>query len=601
MKRKKLLNLYIDLPIRFKILIWFIPLLLITIVITGGYSYYTAKKQVLEKINLSQLEFTNQISNQLDYISGDAIDFTNYLFLLSSVQQFLNPIPEEDSISRHQQINELVSRLLVNQRNIQSLVLYSFNEEVPPLAVNQTGITSAMPFNKFKETTHYQLAVEQQGKPSWTLLKGKENVFEGDRRNKIIITKVIKNSYTLKDIGMIIIGISEQTLRNKFTNGLNNDAQLFIVNKNSQVVTSTDDNWIGKTIDDTPYFKVYSDRTIELKNDQLLFAKSSSEYGWDVLLVQPRNELLKELDKIKVLTLLVTAFCFVVGVWISWFISSIITKPLKKLTKSMLMVKIGDFNQKVNLHGKDEVGELGNVYDLMVQQIKKLINDVYHSQLRQKEAELKFLQAQIHPHFLYNTLDTIFWMAQKKNETAIANMIHSLSQFFRLSLSDGKDFVPIKNELLLVENYLTLQKKRFTNKFSYEINASDDVKDFLIPKLLIQPLIENALIHGIELLEDNGFIYIHIFQEKDQLLINVVDNGCGIETDKLKKINSYLQSNQLKESTLSSNNRPGYALLNIMERLKITFGNQANMTIESEYGLGTKIKMTLPLSSINKI
>ncbi|MCT2537073.1 sensor histidine kinase [Aquibacillus koreensis] len=598
MKQTKLLNKYLDLPIRFKILLWFIPLLLATIAITGWYSYYTAKNQVLDKINLAQQEYTNQISNQLDFISNDALDFTNYLFLLSSVQQFLNPITQEDSLYRRQQINEIVSSLLVNQRDIQSLVLYGYNEEVPPLAINQTGLTSTMPFSKFKETQHYQLAIEQKGKPSWTLLTGNEDLFEGDHGTKIILTRVIKNSYTLDDLGVIIIGINEKTLRRKYTEGLSNNGQMFIVNKDNKVITSTDPIWIDKDIDQVPYIHRTATNAISLTNNNWMIAQSEAQNGWKVILGQPRKELLEELNTIKIWTFLLSAICSVIGVWFSWYVASIITKPLHKLTKSMYKVQEGDFNQRVEFRGKDEVGELGKGYDMMVQRISRLIDDVYRSRLSQKEAELKSLQAQINPHFLYNTLDTMFWMAQKKDDKDIADMIYSLSQIFRLSLSDGKEFVTIGNELSLIENYLTLQKSRFFHKFEFEIQASEAVQDIYIPKLLIQPLVENAVIHGIESLDEDGFIYIHVIRESNNLLIHVMDNGNGIPKEKLHHLNEYLQTENLDENTnFNPENRPGYAIMNIIERLKIKYGNRADMVIDSDPGVGTKVKIRIPLST----
>ncbi|QDP39824.1 sensor histidine kinase [Radiobacillus deserti] len=598
MKKRRILTSYLDLPVRFKILLWFIPLLLITVAITGWYSYYTAKNQVLEKINRAQLEYTNQISNQLDYITTDAVDFTNYLFLLSSVQQFLNPITEDDSISRRKQINEIVSSLLVNQRDFQSLVLYGFNEEVPPLAINQTGVTSAMPFSAFQQTEHYKRAIEQAGNPSWTLLMNDAPLFEGDNRTKIILTRVIKNSYTLKDLGIVVIGVNEETLRRKYTNGLSNNAQLFIVHEDNKVITSTDSKWIGAHIADIPYFTEKANNSISVSSNKWMLASSKSENDWNVLLLQPRNELLTELNTIKIWTLLVTALCFFMGVWFSWYVSSVITKPLKKLTKSIYQLQKGDFTQQVSFRGKDEVGELGRGYDVMVQQIKRLIDDVFRTQLSRKEAELKTLQAQIHPHFLYNTLDTIFWKAQQKNQRDIADLIYSLSQFFRLSLSDGKEFVTVGHELLLIENYLIIQKNRFTNKFTYEIQANEETKAIPIPKLLIQPLVENAVLHGLEGIEDNGFIYIQIAQEEHFLNIEVVDNGIGIELHKLNRINEYLQETDFESIEVHrEQDRPGYALVNIMERLRMKYGQQANMRIESDYGIGTKVRIHIPLKS----
>lgn len=601
---KKAKSIYIDFPIRIKILVWFIPVLLITVSIIGGYSYYTAKNQVLKKTNLAQMEITKQISHQLDYISNSAIDFSNYLFLLTSVQQYLNPLLQDDTISRRGQISDIVSSLIVNNRDMQSLILYGFNEEIPTLAINKTGVTGTMPFEQFKKTAYYKMALEQKGRPAWALLKGGEALFEGDKQTQIILTKVIKNSNTLNDFGILVIGISEKNLRDQYTKGLNDDAQIFILNENDVIMTSTNTEWIGQTINDIPVLQERSHQSnpIHLASNEWLLSQSDSDLGWKVLLLQPRKELLKELQTIKGLTFVVALICFILSVWISWHISLFITKPLKKLTTSMQQLQKGDFSQRVEFHGKDEIGALGRGYDLMVQQTNQLIDDVYRSSLRQKEAELKSLQAQIHPHFLYNTLDTIFWMAQKKEDKEIANIIYSLSQFFRLSLNDGRDFVTVNNELLLVKNYLNIQKKRFPNKFTFEINANVNMMDYLIPKLLIQPLVENSIIHGIESIEENGHIYIHTFRQNNNLVIHVTDNGCGIPPDKLKTIKTYMQEMKLENNILNDEkNHFGYALVNIIERLKISYGNAATIDIDSIEDFGTKIIVTLPLQKeLNK-
>lgn len=544
------------------------------------------------------MEITDQISYQLDYISNNLIDFSNYLFLLSSVQQYLNPTTQDDTYSRRSQTKEIASSLMVNNRDMQSLILYGFNKDIPSLAVNKTGVTSTMPFEEFQKTNHYRLAVALRGKPSWTLLKGDERVFIGESRTQIILTKVLKNSNTLNDLGILIIGINEETLRNRYTKGLSDSAEIFILDENDIVISSNNTQWIGNTINHIPILQesTYENNAITLTNNDWLLSQSNSNLGWKVLLIQPRKELLKELQTIKGLTFIVALLCFALSLWVSWYLSLFITKPLKKLTVSMEKLQEGDFSQKVEFHGKDEIGALGRGYDLMVQQTNQLIDDVYRSSLRQKEAELKSLQAQIHPHFLYNTLDTIFWMAQKKNEKDIANIIYSLSQFFRLSLSDGKDLVTVNNELLLVKNYLNIQKERFPNKFSFEIDVDDDITNYLIPKLLIQPLVENSIIHGIESIEENGFIYIRAFKQEKNLVINVTDNGYGIPFDQLEQIKQYLQSIKSENNILDEQaNRPGYALVNIIERLRINYDKTATIDIESKVEFGTKVKITIPI------
>lgn len=224
----------------------------------------------------------------------------------------------------------------------------------------------------------------------------------------------------------------------------------------------------------------------------------------------------------------------------------------------------------------------------MVQRIKSLINDVYASKLKQQEAELKTLQAQIRPHFLYNTLNTICWEAEKKGDKEIADMVYSLSQVFRLSLNDGRDTFTLEQEVELVKNYLFLQKNRFRERFEFEITLDESIKDFTVPKLLLQPLAENAVIHGIEPLAGSGLISIRAFRKDRTIVLEVQDNGVGITPERLQELHQRLARGSSISEEEENAGRSGFALSNVQERLALFFAG-ASLQIESVEGAGTRI------------
>jgi two-component system sensor histidine kinase YesM len=279
------------------------------------------------------------------------------------------------------------------------------------------------------------------------------------------------------------------------------------------VLSASNPEWREKTAAELPFLEgseafLKGGQPAHLSSEQWVMSHATSDItGWHVLVIQERNELLKELNQISLLTFWVMAACFLISVLIAWMASSFLTKPLKHLLRSMRKLQTGDFS------GRDEIGRLGEGYNNMVVKIKELIDEVYTMRLKRRETELKTLQAQIHPHFLYNTLDTICWTAQQRGQKDIADLVYALSNLFRLSLSEGKDFITLEEELELVRSYFYLQQNRFKQRLSFEIDVSPALYGRKVSKLLLQPLVENAVFHGIEPLEGQGFIQITVQSE----------------------------------------------------------------------------------------
>ncbi|OBZ09756.1 hypothetical protein A8L34_21005 [Bacillus sp. FJAT-27264] len=590
----RLVSRYRHLPLQFKLLLWFVPLLLVTIFAMGWNSYRISSQQVVEKMRQSQDHLTKKTTEQIDEMVKGMVSFSNTMFLDEGVQRLLNASTE----AQHDRnsVFKTVTNLMIASNSIQSLILYTLQDQAAePFATNQAGLTTAMKFSDFVHTSYYAEAVAAAGSPTFGLTRPSDGIFVGDHYHKIVLSRIIKNVYTLQPAGLAVIGVDAGKIGSQYLDNSKDDVDMFVIDRQGMVITASNRGWIGKKDIELPYF-VDSNSALTVKerldqavgHDQWIVSHLQSEMtGWYVVVVHSKRQLVKELGQISQVTFTIACLCLIMSLLVTWFAAAAITKPLKKLSRSMRRLQTGDFSQRVFFEGNDEIGLLGHGYNLMVQRIKSLINDVYASTLKQREAELKTLQAQIRPHFLYNTLNTICWEAEKKGDKEIADMVYSLSQVFRLSLNDGRDTFTLEQEMELVTNYLFLQKNRFRDRFQFEIFLDDSLKDFIVPKLLLQPLAENAVIHGIEPLSGSGLIAIRAYRNDRMIVLEVQDNGVGISPEGLKELRQRLELRKpLAEPETGI--RTGFALANVQERLELFFtGTQ--LGIESIEGMGTRI------------
>ena len=289
------------------------------------------------------------------------------------------------------------------------------------------------------------------------------------------------------------------------------------------------------------------------------------------------SDIIESVSLILILALCITILC-------SWYISNKISNPVTQLEKSMKKVTSGNFDTRIRINsGVSEVVAFTESFNQMVSKIQELIkqNQIEH-ELKRK-MELEALQSQINPHFLYNTLDSIVWMAESKHNDEVILMVNALAGLFRISISGGKRIITLKDELKHAEHYMLIQKNRYTDKFIYETDIQEDTLDLLVPKLMLQPLLENALYHGIQYLMDMGYIRVEAKRVDENLYIRVSDNGIGMSAEKVQNI--------FNEKTKTWH---GVGVNNVNERIKILFGEEYGITFESEIEKGTTVIIKLP-------
>ena len=282
------------------------------------------------------------------------------------------------------------------------------------------------------------------------------------------------------------------------------------------------------------------------------------------------------------LTLIVIA----VGGFTFWYISRSLMNPIEKLLTMSNKISEGDFSSRVELSSSDEFNDLATGMNTMSEKIELLLEKSIREQKQLQMMEHKVLQAQITPHFLYNTLDAIIWAAEAERRPEVIALVSSLSSFFRISLSHGIDFIPISHEIEHVRNYLVIQQIRYSDVLSYEINVDEDIPDKKILKLLLQPLVENSLYHGIKNTRERGKIIVSIQKEGGKIRFTVSDNGIGMTEETLEK---------LKRDINEESGEKGYGLFNVNKRLKLYYNLHEGIEIKSEYRKGTEVSFLLEI------
>ncbi len=257
-----------------------------------------------------------------------------------------------------------------------------------------------------------------------------------------------------------------------------------------------------------------------------------------------------------------------------------ITGRLKLLKEQMLRIQEGNICKMEEGPSRDEIGQLIGNYNVMVDQVEALLREQYILGQEKVEAELKALQSQINPHFLYNTLDMINWMSQKKESENIRSVVQAMSRFYRLTLSKGRDIVSIRDEVEMCEAYMEIQKRRYRGRICYEVEVDGDILDCLIPKITLQPFLENAIIHGInEKADGRGMVILNGWMEDGRITLSVTDDGEGMTQEDKKK----------------SHQGSHYGLSNIEHRLELFFGESIPVQVESSPGIGTCVIINIPV------
>lgn len=496
---------------------------------------------------------------------------------------------EYNQLLMDRKLDDFIESLYGYKFYISSILVYSENGK-------RYARGSTLSTDTIKKNSWYDEIIQKKGNK--LVIGTHSNVGQGDASeinsyNVISIARAIMEDS--KVLGFVMIDFRYDIVKKIFSTNIPYESMLFVIDKDGNFVYHPDMKILNKNIKDTEYRnlvfqqgKKEGNYTQEINGEDFYIVYYKSNYtDWTTVGVISKKNLGRDSVKTMNNAILISILSLIFVVIISLMISGTITRNIFKLRNAMQHVAKGNFDIDVHIHSSDEIEELSNGFKYMTGEIKNLLDNIKKKEKQKRSAELKAYQAQINPHFLYNTLNTVRWLANAQKADNIGNLVTSLIQLLHTSISKGDELISIREEIEYVRDYINIQEYRYCDKFKVHFMIEEEILNSMIPKFTLQPIIENALIHGIEPKDGQGLIVVKGQKEDDRVKITVRDNGVGIAEDKLKSM--FEQERNTNGARFSS-----IGIINVQERIRLFFGEQYGLSVESSPGLFTAVTITFP-------
>ncbi|WHY68100.1 sensor histidine kinase [Neobacillus sp. SuZ13] len=572
----KLMRL-IDSPIKRKIILLALFSALIPLLVIGPFTFIYFNKVIENKVSSTIDNFLTIVDWNINAFGSNVENLSNDIFLSDEIQDYLTYKKTDAKLYRLEtsSLENLNNITVVNNPYINAI--YVGNENHGFLKVNrgEQNLKNDI-YQTIKRSNIYPRLLHSEWQGEW--LNGSNLKLVKGANQSLLYGRNIRDLGTKEQMGLVLIDLDPAYFDNMFNNSnppgdiliLDGDKILFSSNhsfSSSQVAKIIQgrekSGTIKKVMNGTQYFFNYH---------------TNKKTNWDVVSIIPYENIVREVNQLRLVTISLLVMALMFSLIIALFITRRITNQLSLLR--MVTEKMGKRETVVGIHfnNEDELGEIGNQIVHLYNWNNDLTKRLYKSQIKEKEAELLALQSHINPHFLYNTLNTIYWMAEKVKAKQIAKIAINLSKIFRLTLNDGSHITSVKNEMDQVKSYMDIQNIRFDHKIHYTFTIEPEIMEESIIKLLLQPIVENAVYHGLEH-QESGTIMIAGTKVEAGLLFIIRDTGKGFDMNEVDI------------------NKKGYALKNINERLKLYYGKEYGLKIESEIGKGTTVYLKVGLKN----
>lgn len=403
------------------------------------------------------------------------------------------------------------------------------------------------------------------------------------------LAKAVQDPETGEVLGVILLDIRHDIIQSSI-NGvtIGEKGFVFVMDQEDNIVYTPVNGIVYRV--NPKWVKAMEPMSVQIQGGSYQIRSELSPYtGWRTVGVFSMDEVMSSVNTIVYILFTCVIISLVLVVIVSFKFSRTLTNPIFKLKRLMKQAESGDLTVRFNFQHNDEIGELGQSFNHMIARIDQLIQMVYVEQENKRTAEMKSLQEQIKPHFLYNTLDTISWMARDYDAEDIVRLVDALTNMFRIGLSHGKDIITVKEEITHVSNYLYIQKIRYKDKLNYVIHVDESLYAIEVPKLILQPLVENAIYHGVKAKRGGGTITITGVPEGENLVFTVQDDGAGMLQEKVEELNRRMSERSVLDEKKS------FGLFYIRERIQLCYGTGYGVHVESALGEGTRVTITLPL------
>lgn len=574
-----------------KVIVVILIVCLIPTVSTSFFFYYAASNIIKENVRESSLQIARQAADSLNYIFSTGSDMSNLIYSNERIQEIVKQNSNENlPISEFEANHEYITSFLNSSIYSSSFVriIYVLKDEgvsygsgtFSPYKLSQVNL---------KELSWVKESVQKDGELVWQGLQYDKFTGAGENTELVLsISRVMKDfNNKLDNIAYIQVCLDGNAILDKINQlKLGKTGRFFVVDDTGMIMIDSNLQNINKPVQNKALRKLILSDELEFqfKEDIPYYGvKQKMTNGWSIVGVVPIREITGELTTIQRITILASILFGIVSIFIGIIIAKRVTEPVNVLTSQMKLVGKGNFNVRTNVKSIDEIGMMSIQFNRMINQVEQLVKQVKEEQFQKQEAELRAIKHRINPHFLFNTLSTIRWLV-KFNQTERTNAaLSALSSLLEANMGKTGTFVTVKEELEIVKKFMVILQIRYEQNFILKTQFERGVEDFLIPRMIIQPIVENAIFHGIVPTDKEGTISIIGRNITDGVEIEIRDNGIGFEIDALK---------QLQQATNRTNSFVGIGLRHVYDSVKLYFHKDSKVELESSQE-GTIVRLIL--------
>lgn len=570
---------------------------LVPLLSLGFFTYFISSNITKDKSDQAGIDALRRMNAYLRFIVSDLENISLSLIGNRDIQEYL---------SRQAHSDALRTQILAFITNLASYKPYISNITIYPAAWEEYLSTATI----YQSDLQREIRMDRVDEKTWT---GVYSVYDYAGTHKVFtFVRPIRSVYAYKSaIGRLAISLDEEALA-RYWSELNlgdGAGQAALLNHKGVVLSATEKEWLG-----LPFGEIYPEAGAAIASGKqgatfkgeagkrtILFNRDP-DTGWMFVATIPYDLYRSQNNYILALTAVVVAMTILILAASVLFVVYRVTNPLRTLTR--LLAKVNPDGPMPYYHAAsdDEIGKLGKSYNMLGMHIKRLKEQLIRQEARKKEADIRALQAQIHPHFLYNTLSSVHWMALMRGEKPIADMVGALSHFLQFSLNRGSEYCQVAQEVAHIRSYIQIQQIRYPGQIEPDLIVDQQLQDKWMLKLLLQPLIENAIIHGILKKKDGGRITVYLRHAGGRMHVLVADDGAGMAEQRLRELRHALSLSRLRDEdgdsdkeSLTSDSGSGYGLRNVAERLLLHYGPDACLTVDSRLNAGTQFSFTIPL------
>lgn len=556
-------------------------------IIAISFTYTKTVKEIIQnKYTETATQSVYETGEKINFILDDIEEFST---LITSNRTLLEMINHKEAYFQDQ-FNNVLRTFITSRDDIESIDLVLDNDYYA-IGAKKIGLAERIDA-RLEDST---------GQPIWLPTRSKQiEILSGTfKKSYFTLGRKVIDFNTLKDYGYLRMDLEEVILENAYSSlldeELNEFVEVFICDATGKIISHPNKERIGETIKDEPFAKKvlgdtngYNYVLYETDIDKVAIYSTLENNGWKIIKTISTDYLYQELDKIQANFIVGGVIYGLVIISFMLIFTFRYTEPMMKMMSVIKKVEQGDLTARTVVQSNDEVGQLGHSLNNMIGEMQILIDQLVREEQEKKEVELEALHAQINPHFLYNTLNTIKWMAKIQGNTSVSKAITALTKLLRISTNLGRDMISVKEEIDYVMNYVVIQKLRFNEAINITNTMDEACLELSVPKLILQPIVENSIIYG--LVDDRQELNIEIsgFIQENKLIIEIRDDGPGIEDEVMKNI--------LTGST-DKNKFSKVGLNNVNQRIRLYCGKEFGLHIETELGKGTLVRAILSIHS----